>query len=97
LGVQPDIIPDNLPDNRSIETALEIMGQDLNNLQLKIDYLTSIVTRNIKSFELVPKIDAAQAFPDHPSYLIYMAQHPVTNTVMDIVANPSLFNSMNLF
>jgi hypothetical protein len=43
------------------------------------------------------KINAVQAFPDHPSYLIYLNKNPITNTVMDIVSNTQLFDFMNLF
>jgi len=97
VRVQTDI----LSDGRSIETALEIMTQNINNLQLRIDYLTSTISQNVNNMSnlqsIIPKISAAQAFSDHPSYLIYMAQNPMTNTILDIVANPYIFNSMNIF
>lgn len=50
---------------------------------------------NLPSY--LPKFEVAQILPNHPSYLVYMAQNPMTNTVMDIIANPNLFNVMNNF
>jgi len=40
---------------------------------------------------IIPQIDVTQAYPDHPSYLIYLAQNPMTNTIMDLVANNNIF------
>jgi hypothetical protein len=88
VGVQANI----LEDGRSIESAIQVMTQDLNNLQLKIDYLTQAMTSNMNGLlNVIPKINAAQAYPDHPSYLLHMLQNPLTNTVADIVANSNLF------
>jgi hypothetical protein len=38
-----------------------------------------------------------QTSPDHPNYLIYLAQNPMTNTVTDIVANNSLLEINRTF
>jgi hypothetical protein len=88
IGVQANI----LPDGTSIETTLQVMSQNINNLQLKLDYLTQAYTMKMNSLHIIiPEISAAQAYPDHPSYLIYLAQNPMTNTIMDIIANNYIF------
>lgn len=88
IGVQANLFE----EGRSLESALQVMTQDLNNLQSKIDYLTQALTQNISNLHsILPQINAVQAYPDHPNYLIYLLKNPTTNTVMDIVANNSIF------
>lgn len=57
---------------------------------------SEILGRMLERREAIAR-ELDHAFPDHQSYLIHMMQNPMTDTVADIVANPHIFNSMNMF
>lgn len=83
------LITTNLPsDGINLEQSLGIMSRDIIDLQSRIETLTQIVYSNIETTKLFLKIiPKVIPYPDHPSYLVYMAQNPLTDTVRDIVAS----------